>query len=90
LSGSGKFSTRSATSVKIGAAARFPSDAWQARKIFEFCACHWRAVFGKTLEMVADFTLDFVVGLSFGLFVFFVVYGSAVMFRAFKIPGDGG
>ncbi len=47
-------------------------------------------MFGKTLEMVADFTLDFVVGLSFGLFVFFVVYGSAVMFRAFKIPGDGG
>lgn len=40
------------------------------------------------LNMVEEFTLDFMVGMAFGITTFFAVYSCTAMFQAFRLPAD--
>jgi hypothetical protein len=40
-------------------------------------------------NMGEDFTLDYMTGFVFGVLAFFGAYSFTVMFKAFKLPGDG-
>lgn len=42
------------------------------------------------MGVLEEFSFDFLTGCVFGVTVFFVAYGCAVMFRAFKLPADNG
>jgi hypothetical protein len=38
--------------------------------------------------MIEDFTTDFMSGMGFAITAFFVAYGCAAMFKAFRLPAD--
>jgi hypothetical protein len=38
--------------------------------------------------METDFTVDYMTGMGFAVLAFFVAYGSAAMFKAFRLPAD--
>jgi hypothetical protein len=40
-------------------------------------------------NMGEDFTIDYMTGFVFGILAFFGAYSFTVMFKAFRLPGDG-
>jgi hypothetical protein len=41
------------------------------------------------VTMGEDFTIDYMTGFVFGILAFFGAYSFTVMFKAFRLPGDG-